>query len=200
VRALIVSDPSAWQWSSFLGYAHRRRRADWVAYDDLLSLWRGSFGGADPGRSYRRYVTSGASGPVVSPWADTFQGWILGNKAFVKRIAALVRANPSRDRRREQRRLGALDLTSLTDIVCRYFRVERCELIRRGSRHPARAAFCDLARQHTATTNAELVPLIGLSRPERVPNLSRRYASRLRPSAQTRKELRDLKEALEALW
>jgi hypothetical protein len=144
-------------------------------------------------------VTSGASGPVASPWADAFQGWILGSKAFVKRIAALDRAKPSRDRRREQRRLGALDLTSLTDIVCRYFRVEHCELSRRGSRHPARAAFCYLARQHTAATNAELVPLLGLSRPESVPNLSRRYASRLRTSAQTRKELRDLKEALEAL-
>jgi hypothetical protein len=145
-------------------------------------------------------VTSGGSGPVGSPWADTFQGWILGSKAFVKRIAALVRAKPSRDRRRGERRLGALDLTSLTDIVCRYFRIERRELSRRASRHPARAAFCDVARQHTAATNAELVPLLGLSRPESVPNLSRRYASRLRTSAQTRKEFRALKEALEALW
>ena len=47
----------------------------------------------------------------------------------------------------------------------------------RGSRHPARAGLVYLARTHTLATNAELAAVLGLSRPESVPNLTRRHTS-----------------------
>ena len=36
VRAGTVEHPAAWAWSSYPGYSHRRRRLEWVAYDELL--------------------------------------------------------------------------------------------------------------------------------------------------------------------
>jgi hypothetical protein len=48
VRAGTVEHPAASTWSSDPGYAHRRRRLDWVAYDELLASWGGAFGGSDP--------------------------------------------------------------------------------------------------------------------------------------------------------
>ena len=36
VRCRLVEHPAEWAWSSYPGYAHRRRRLEWVAYDELL--------------------------------------------------------------------------------------------------------------------------------------------------------------------
>src|SRR5262249_39299023 len=55
VRARLVEHPAAWRWSSYPGYAHRRRRLEWVAADELLASWGGEFGGTDPAGAYRRY-------------------------------------------------------------------------------------------------------------------------------------------------
>jgi REP element-mobilizing transposase RayT len=37
VRARLVEHPAGWRWSSYPGYAHRGRRLEWVAYDELLA-------------------------------------------------------------------------------------------------------------------------------------------------------------------
>ena len=54
VRGGLVEHPAAWAWSSYPGYAHRGRRLEWVAYDELLASWAGAFGGPDPAAAYRR--------------------------------------------------------------------------------------------------------------------------------------------------
>jgi hypothetical protein len=82
VRAGMVEHPTAWAWSSYSGYAHRARRLEWLAYDDLLASWTGAFGGSDPAGTYRRYVTAGLSEPPQSPWKDAYHGWVLGSGAF----------------------------------------------------------------------------------------------------------------------
>jgi len=70
------------------------------------------------------------------------------------------------------------------------------QLRRRGSPHPARAALAYLARRRTAATNAELAAVLGLSRAESVPNLTRRYAAWLTTDASVREQLRGLEEPL----
>jgi hypothetical protein len=46
-----------------------------------------------------------------------------------------------------------------------------------------------LAKHHTECTGTELVPTLGLSRPESVPNLSARFASLLASEATARRDL-----------
>ena len=70
-----------------------------------------------------------------------------------------------------------VELDRVVQTVCRHYGVDRSELARRGSRSPARAALAFLARKYTEATLADLVPVLGVSRPESVPNLTRRFST-----------------------
>ena len=100
VRARLVTDPAAWGWSSYPGYANRRRRLEFVAYDDLLAAWDGAFGGRDAGVAYRRFVSAAIDKPPGSPFRQAQHGWLLGSDAFVERVAKMIRGNPPTDQRR----------------------------------------------------------------------------------------------------
>ena len=197
VRAKIVEHPAAWAWSSYPGYAHRARRLEWLAYDDLLASWTGAFGGSDPAGAYRRYVTRGLTDPPESPWKDAYHGWVLGSGAFIDRVKAMVRGEPPREQRRESRLMLSVPLSRIVEVVCAFYEVKPKELSQRGSRLPARAGLVYLARSHSLATNAELAAVLGLSRAESVPNLTRRFSDWLSADATVRKQLRDLEEVLQ---
>jgi REP element-mobilizing transposase RayT len=197
VRARLVEHPASWNWSSFPGYAHRSRRLEWVAYDELLASWDGAFGGSDPASAYRRYVAAGIAEPPESPWKRAFGGWILGSEAFLDRVMAIVRAKPGRERRRESRLVRGLTLSRVIDAVCNYYGIEHDALGRRGSGVLAHAALAYVARARTTATNAELAPILGLSRPESVPNLTRLFRARLKTETRVRADLRSLEEAID---
>src|SRR5271165_4549196 len=63
-------------------------------------------------------------------------------------------------------------------------------------RSQARAALAYLAKHHTESTRAELVPILGLFRPESVPNLSARFAALLQTQSNARRDLVALELAL----
>jgi len=153
--------------------------------------------GPDPAGAYRRYVTAGLSEPPESPWKEAYHGWILGSGAFIDRVRAMVRGEPRRERRRESRLIQGPTLSRVSEVVCALYEVDRAELRRRGSPHPARAALAYLARRRTAATNAELAAVLGLSRAESVPNLTRRFAAWLTTDARVREQLRGLEEQLD---
>jgi REP element-mobilizing transposase RayT len=197
VRSGTVQHPAEWTWSSYPGYAHRRRRLEWVAYDELLASWEGAVGGRDPAGAYRRYVTAGIAEPPESPWKEAYLGWILGSERFIDRLRTMVRGETRRERRRESRLIESLPLARVSDAVCAVYKIERAELSRRGSSHPGRAALAYLARLRTAATNAELAPVLGLSRAESVPNLTRRFAGLLAENAKTRDQFQRLEERLD---
>ena len=70
-------------------------------------------------------------------------------------------------------------------------------LSRWGIRHPARAALVYLARRRTMATNAQSVPVLGVSREATVPNLTRRFEGWLATDAKVRKQLRSLEHQLD---
>jgi hypothetical protein len=94
-----------------------------------------------------------------------------------------------RDLRPEERLLRGLDLDHVIVEVCKHYGVDRGQLAERGSRSPARAALAYLAKHHTESTRAELVPILGLSRPQSVPNLSARFVILLGSQATVRRDL-----------
>ncbi len=91
----------------------------------------------------------------------------------------------------------SVPLARIIEVVCAFYVVEPTELSQRGSRLPARAALVYLARSHSLATNAELAAVLGLSRAESVPNLTRRFSDWLSADAKIRKQLRDLEEVLQ---
>jgi putative transposase len=196
VRAGMVEHPADWRWSSYPGYGHRSRRLDWVAYDELLACWAGEFGGSDPAAAYRRYVTAGLAQPLPSPWSEAHHGWALGSPEFLSRLGQFVRDDPPRESRRESRLAQGVPLQTIVEVVCRTYQVESSELTRRGSRHEARAALAYLARRHTVATNARLAEMLGVSRPDCVPNLTRRFAGWLTERGDVQERLKQLEEQL----
>jgi REP element-mobilizing transposase RayT len=196
VRARLVEHPAAWRWSSYPGYADRRRRLEWVAAEELLASWAGEFGGSDPATAYRRYVTAGLAEPPASPWSGAHHGWILGSQEFAERMGELVRGSPPRERRREWRSIQGMDLGRVCEVVCREYEVDLSELSRRGSRHEARAALAYLARRRTTASHGRLAELLGVSRPDSVPNLTRRFSRWLAQREAVRERLEALEDQL----
>jgi hypothetical protein len=114
----------------------------------------------------------------------------------VARLGELVRGAPPRELRREARLIQGVELERVCTVVCRGYQVESWELSRRGSRHEARAALAYLAREHTAATHGELAELLGVSRPDSVPNLTCRFAQWLVERVEVRERLAELEGQL----
>lgn len=192
-----MDHPTAWPWSSYPGYVDRDRGPAWVAHDDLLASWAGATGGTDPAGAYRRFVTAGLAEPQGSPWEGARHGWILGSQSFADRVGAMIRGETWGEGRRELRLARAHSLERACEVVCSAYGIGRADLGRRGSRHPARAALAYLARRRTAATNADLMSVLGVSRPESVPNLTPRFAARLSADVGLRCRYRRLEEVLD---
>lgn len=194
VRAGLVARPEDWEWSSFPGYARRSRRADWVAHDSLLAAWSGEFGGREPAPAYRRFVASGIKNPPASPFRDAFDGWILGSSRFVSRLRSALDelSGETRSMVPEARRLRGLRPEEILDAVAAYYGVERSSLARPGDPHLARAVAAWLCRRHTQATLRQLAEPLGLSRPDSVPNLTRRIDAKIKSSPQIAQEVREI--------
>lgn len=108
----------------------------------------------------------------------------------------MVSQEPRRDRRRESRRLQRISIERVSEVVCAEYGIEQSELSQRGSRHAARAAMAYLARRHTAATNGELTEILGVSRAESVPNLTRRFETWLLNESRVREQLGRLEDEL----
>ena len=134
--------------------------------------------------------------PACPPWAEARHGWLLGSERFLDRLRQRLSDQTHGDLRRERRLLRGLDLARVIEAVCSRYGVDRGQLAARGSRSPARAALAYLAKHHTEATRAELVPILGLSRPESVPKLSARFAALLQSESNARRDLLALERAL----
>ena len=141
-------------------------------------------------------MAAGLTTPPAPPWAEARHGWLLGSERFLDRLRQRLGDQAHRDLRRERRLLRGLYLARVIEAVCSRYGVARGQLASRGSRSPARSALAYLAKHHTEATRAELVPILGLSRPESVPNLSARFAALLQSESNTRRDLLALERAL----
>ncbi len=77
----------------------------------------------------------------------------------------------------------------MTQGLCHIRDVERLYHRTPGINLAARAALAYLAKHHIECTRADLVPILGLSRPESVPNLSARFATLLATDTHAKNEL-----------
>ena len=141
-------------------------------------------------------MTAGISNPPQAPWTQAGHTWILGSERFVDRLRILIQGRPRNELRRDERVLLGVDLDRVVQSVYHHYGVDRSELARRGSRSPARAALAFLARMYTEATLADLVPVLGVSRPQSVPNLTRRFSTWLEGQNETRRDLKKLQAQL----
>ena len=178
---------SDWQWSSYPGYAQKRRRVDFVSYQSVYDAWQGEMGGKDAAGAYRRFVQSGLADPPANPFKDAWEGWLLGSEPFAERIKAKF-VQPSRpDQVRQARRLASGDPRQVILAVADYFQVDVDDYRQRRSAAAGRDFAAYLAHRHTTATLRELATPFGLNHPDSVSNLIRRAEKSLAKSPKLRK-------------
>ncbi|WP_165220163.1 REP-associated tyrosine transposase [Aquisphaera insulae] len=197
VRAGMVERPEAWPWSSYPGFVDASRRLPWVDYDQVLKARGGEFGGTDPAGDYRRFVEAGLVESPRSPFLDAFDGWALGSQRFIDRLRGLAGTKAVDPIRPEARRLTALDPNRVCTAVADYYGVAPDALQKRHGNPIARAAAAWLCRRHTEAPLRELAGLLGLSRADCVPNLTRMLDRRLKDDLALADELRAISDSLE---
>jgi len=196
VRAGLVGHAADWPWSSYAGYANRRRRVPWMCYEMVLSAWQGEFGGSAPERAYRRFVQQGIEDPPSSPFEHALQGWILGSQAFADRLRSLLPGHDEQQEVPRDRRLRCLDISLVWSAVARHYGVKQEALGERSRHAEMRSVAAWLAKRHTPATLRELASLLGLGRPQSVGNLTRRVDVALTRSMELRRTIKKIEEEL----
>ncbi len=189
VRSKLVSEPAEWPWSSYPGYALRKERRPWVAYDELLGAWNGEPASKDAASAYRRFVADGVAHPPPSPFDDVVGGWILGSPRYQAKIHTLA-DQAGKPRTRKTRQRGVLDVKVICSEVAAHYGLELRALAQRHGHEQARPMAAWLCRRYTESSLRVLAPVFGLARAECVPNLTRRFEAEL---AHSPKALADLK-------
>ena len=148
----------------------------------------GVVGGTVPEASYRRFVSAGLAIRPLPRGPRRGMAGCSAASASGSPAAAARRSGPSRAAEggafapRAGSRPG--DRGGVQPVRRRPGPARRARLEGAG---PAALAY--LAKHHTESTRAELVPILGLSRPESVPDLSSRFAAPLRTQAGVRRDL-----------
>lgn len=184
--------PREFPWSSYGGFADKRKRLSWVAYDVLLDAWQGELGGSDASVAYRRHVEQGVKSPPENPFAAAAHGWLLGRQEFIDRIRQEMKSPRFADEVPRARLLRSLDVDSVFAAVSEYYEVDPAIFSSRGNGHIARAVAAWLARRMTSATLRELCVPLGLGRPESVSNLTRRIDRQLKTDSRLRKDVHKL--------
>ena len=192
----LALDPRDYPWSSYGGFADRRRRLSWVAYDVLLEAWQGELGGSDASVAYRRYVEQGVQSPPANPFAAAAHGWLLGRREFVDRIRQQMKSPRFVDEVPRARLLRSLDADSVFAAVSAYYGVELAIFGVRGNGQIARAVAAWLARRMTSATLRDLATRLGLGRPESVSNLTRRIDRDLEEDSRLRIDIDKIERQL----
>lgn len=195
-RRPLAAHPREWPWSSYPGFADRRRRVEWVAYDVLLSAWQGEMGGSDPASAYRRFVEEGIQRPPENPFRDAAFGWLLGSEEFVERIREAMRLPKHRDEVPAACRLAGRRLDDVLVAVADHYRVTTADLRSRQSGLVARDVAAWLARRLTTATLRQLAEPLGLGHPDSVRNLTRRADRALRVSRELRADVEAIQASL----
>jgi hypothetical protein len=192
VRAGLVDHPSDWPWSSYAGYAHRRRRVAWIAYDTVLDAWQGEFGGSDAAGAYRRFVEQGIQQPPAAPFESALQGWILGSQAFADRLRSLLPKGQAQRDVPQDRKLRSVDVALVWQATAAHYGQAQEALGQRGRHTEMRSVAAWLAKRHTQATLQELAEPLGLGRPQSVGNLTRRVDLALRKSRKLRGTIKQI--------
>ena len=192
----LVSHPRDWPWSSYPGYAKRRQRVDWVAYDAVYRAWQGAMGGGEAEVAYRRYVEAGLTEPPENPLHKAVHGWLLGSAAFVQRMRDQMKQPAHEDQVPAGRQLRNVDPQSVLGAVAAHYGVSVESFRQPHSGNPPRDVAAWLTRRLTTATLRELSTAFGLNHPDSVNNLVRRVDRQLLASRELRGIIKAIQETL----
>ncbi len=192
----LVDHPADWPWSSYPGYARKRDRVRWVAYETIYAAWQGEMGGNQPEAAYRRYVEKGLPTMPEDPFREAVSGWLLGSPKFVNRVRAGMTKPRHADAIPAARRLALSDYRAVLAAVAEHYGIAVDSFLQKRSGALSRDLAAWLARELTPVTLRELSPAFGLTHPDSVRNLIRRIDHAILGSRALRNEIEALRRRL----
>lgn len=192
----LCAKPDAWKHNSYAGYACKRERLDFVDYTALLDAWSGEFGGRDAAAAYRRYVSQGLQGKLVNPLSAAWDEWVIGSKAFLKRMIKLAEQQDPTKQGRLTRRTQAYSIQEILDLVAEQHQVESSDYVGFRCSAPGREMAALVCRRFTSSTLAELSDAFGLGHPDSAANLVRSAKRKASKSSTYRNRLKQVEQAL----
>jgi len=195
-KRLLCKKPDAWPHSSYAGYARQRERLDFVDYAALLEAWTGEFGGRDSVAAYRRFVAQGLQGRLENPLNAALDEWVIGSKAFLKRMVKLAEQQDPTKQGRLTRRTRAYSIGEIMELVAKQHQVDSSQYVGFRCSAAGRDMAALVCRRFTSSTLAELSVAFGLSHPDSAANLVRRAKRQESESPQYRNRLKKIERAM----
>ncbi len=185
-----------WKHSSYPGYARKPEQLDLVDYPTLLSAWTGEFGGSNASAAYRRFVSAGLRQRLENPLSAALQEWVIGSKAFLKRMVRLAEKQDPTKQGRLTRRARAFSIEEIMELVAVKHQVNSSHYVGFRSSAPGREMAALICRRFTSSTLAELSTAFGLGHPDSSANLVRQAKRRESKSANYRKRIKEIEQAM----
>ena len=195
-RRPLCEVPDAWKHSSYGGYTRKRERLGFVEYEALLGAWTGEFGGRNAATSYRRFVSQGLEGRLRNPLELAWDEWVIGSKAFLRRMVKLAEQRDPTKQGRLIRRTRAYSVEEIVDIVAEEHDVDSAQYVGFRSSAPGREMAALICRRFTSSTLAQLSVAFGLRHPDSAANLVRRAKRRESESAKYRSQLKAIEQVM----
>jgi len=192
----LVMHPADWPWSSYRGYARKRDRVAWVAYEAIYSAWQGEMGGSHPEAAYRRFVETGLATMPADPFREAAGGWLLGRPEFIDRVRGGMTLPRHPDEVPAARRLVGYDYRAVLAAVAEHYGIAVDSFLQKRSGALSRDLAAWLARELTPVTLRELSPAFGLTHPDSVRNLIRRIDHAILGSRALRNEIEAIRRRL----
>lgn len=120
----------------------------------------------------------------------------FGSEQFVRQVKSRLAASPSSGHGIPPRQLSRLDRQEVYEAVLKHYGRPPEAVSQRGARERCRGVAAYLARRLTGATVRELATDLGLSRPDIMPNLTRRIERDLQETRALAKEIRAIEKAL----
>jgi hypothetical protein len=167
-----------------------------LSYESLLGAWTGEFGGRNAATSYRRFVSQGLEGRLRNPLELAWDEWVIGSKAFLRRMVKLAEQQDPTKQGRLIRRTRAYSVEEIVDIVAEEHDVDSAQYVGFRSSAPGREMAALICRRFTSSTLAQLSVAFGLRHPDSAANLVRRAKRRESESAKYRSRLKAIEQVM----
>jgi REP element-mobilizing transposase RayT len=187
VRAHVVQEPSAYQWSSFKDYIGERKDWEWLCTEWILGQMSSNERRARG--NYRKFVEEGIGKTLQDPLHNVIGSTVLGSEKFVEWVR-----DKWIQKRQSHRDIPALrELTKWPRLP---YIVEEAEKVFGKEAKNARNAALYLAHRFSGCSLGEIGNYFGGIGPSAVSQHTRRFEQKLRGDKKLAQEIDKLKKIL----
>jgi len=194
VRALMVEKPEEYAYSSYNSYI--TGKPEKIVTTDLI-LGMVSRERKEARDGYRDYVENGIGEKLKNPLDGAYGGIIVGGEQFIKGVLRTIKEGYIEKAEVSHRKAlrSVIGMEEIIEVVCRYFKVSRAEVVKRQRGGIKNIAIFEIKR-HTGATNSEIGAVFGGVSYSAISKTYQRMLERLQTDLELRKEIEKLDSSM----